>query len=88
MSHKTAIDLGIARVSTSSHVPRHPVNARALRRGVAQLWDPPVHGLRHPAELVGVALALLPQPPVRKPFVEGLGFKHLGSSSVCSFGEG
>ena len=72
MSQKTAIDLGVARVSTSSHVPRHPVNARALRRGVAQLWDPPVDRLRHAAQLVRVGLALLAQPAVRQPLVEGL----------------
>ena len=82
MSHKTAIDVGIARVSTSSHVPRHPVNARALCRGVAELGDPSVHGLCHPAELVGVGLALLAEAVVRQPFVESLGLKHLGSSLV------
>ena len=77
MSHKTAIDLGVARVSTSSHVPRHPVNARALRRGVAQLWDPPVDRLRHAAQLVRVGLALLAQPAVRQPLVEGLRLHEL-----------
>ena len=77
MSHKTAIDLGVARVSTSSHVPRHPVNARALRRGVAQLWDPPVDGFRHAAQLVRVGLALLAQAPVRQPLVQGLRLDQL-----------
>ena len=85
MSHKTAIDLGIARVSTSSHVPRHPVNARALRRGVAQLWDPPVDGFRHAAQLVRVGLALLAEAAIGEPLVEGLRLKHSGSSSFVVF---
>ena len=51
-------------VSTSGHVPRRPLNARALRRGVAQLWDPPVDGFRHAPQLVRVGLALLLQPAV------------------------
>ena len=54
-------------------LPAHPVNARALRRGVAQLWDPPIDGLRHPPELVRVGLAFLPEAPVREPLVKGLG---------------
>ena len=82
ISHKTAIHLGVAGVSTSGHVPRHPVNARALRRGVAQLWDPPVDGFRHAAQLVSVGLALLAEAPVRQPLIEGLRLKHLGSSRV------
>ena len=49
------------------------MNARALRRGVAQLWDPPIDGLRHPPELVRVGLAFLPEAPVREPLVKGLG---------------
>ena len=77
MSHKTAIDLGVARVSTSSHVPRHPVNARALRRGVAQLWDPPVDGFRHAAQLISVGLALLAEAPIGEPLVEGLRLHEL-----------
>ena len=56
------------------------MNARALRRGVAQLGDPPVHGFRHAAQLVRVGLALLPQPAVRQPLVEGLRLKHHGSN--------
>ena len=76
--------MGIARVSTSSHVPRHPVNARALRRGVAQLGDPPVDGFRHAAQLISVGLALLAEAPIGEPLVEGLRLKHLGSSFVCS----
>ena len=81
MSHQAAIDLGIARVSTSSHVPRHPVNARALRRGVAQLWDPPVDGFRHAAQLISVGLALLAEAPIGEPLVEGL---RLVYRYVCS----
>ena len=84
ISHKTAIDLGVCRVSTCGHVPRHPVNALPLRGGVAQLRDPPVDGLRHPAELVGVGLPFLAEAPVCQPLVESLGFKHSGSSFVCS----
>ena len=60
------------------------MNARALRRGVAQLRDAPIHGLRHAAQLVRVGLPVLLQAPVRQPLVEGLGLKHLGSSFVCS----
>ena len=77
MSHQAAIDLGIARVSTSSHVPRHPVNARSLRRGEAQLWDPPVDGFRHAAQLVRVGLAVLAEAPIREPLVEGLRLHEL-----------
>ena len=61
------------------------MNARALRRGVAQLWDPPIDGLRHPPELVRVGLAFLPEAPVREPLVKGLGLKHSGSSSFVVF---
>ena len=84
MSHKTAIDLGVARVSTSSHVPRHPVNARALRRGVAQLWDPPVDGFRHAAQLISVGLALLAEAPIGEPLVEGLRLSTSAQVLFCS----
>ena len=69
--------MGLAGVSTSGHVPRHPVNARALRRGVAQLRDPPVDGLRHAAQLVSVGLAVLAEAPIGEPLVEGLRLHEL-----------
>ena len=55
---------------------------------VSQLGNPPVHGLRHPAELVGVALALLAQAAIGEPLIETLGLKHLGSSVFVAVGEG
>ena len=86
MSRKAAIHLGLARVSTGGHVPRHPLNARALRRGVAQLWDPPVDGLRHAAQLVRVGLAVLVEAPIGEPLVEGLRLQplHLCRGLECS----
>ena len=54
------------------------------RSAGAELGDPAIHGLRHPAELIGVGLALLAEAAVREPLVEGLGLKHSGSSFVCS----
>ena len=71
------VDLGVARVSTSGHVPCHPLNARALRRGVAELGDPAVDRLRHPAELVGIAFAFLAEASVREPPVKGLRLHQL-----------
>ena len=74
ISHKAAIDLGVAGVSTCGHVPRHPVNALPLRRRVAELGDATVDRLRHAAEFVGIGLALLAEAAVRQPLVESLGF--------------
>ena len=65
-------------------IPGHAVNAGALRRRVAQLRDAPVHGLRPAPQLVRVGLPVLLQASVGEPLVEGLCFKHLGSSFVCS----
>ena len=79
------INLGVAGVSTSGHVPRHPVNALPLRRCVAELGDAAVDRLCHAAEFVGIAFAFLTEAPVREPLVEGLRLKHLGSSFGCSF---
>ena len=76
--------MGVGRVSSCGHVPRHPVNALPLRRGVPQLWDAAVDRLRHAAQFVRVGLALLLEASVGEPLVEGLRFKHLGSSFVCS----
>ena len=86
--HEAAINLGVACVSAGGHVPRHPLYALPLRRGISQLRYASVYGLRHPAQLVGVGLAFLAKAPVREPLVEGLRFKHLGSSLFVAFGEG
>ena len=79
------VDLRLARVPAGRHVPCHALDARALRGSVSQLGNPPVHGLRHPAELVGVALALLAQAAIGEPLIETLGLKHSGSSSFVVF---
>ena len=79
------INLGVAGVSTSGHVPCHPVNALPLRRCVAELRDAAVDRLRHAAEFVGIAFAFLTEAPVREPLVEGLRLKHSGSSSFVVF---
>ena len=71
--HEAAINLGVACVSAGGHVPRHPLYALPLRRGISQLRYASVYGLRHPAQLVGVGLAFLAKAPVREPLVEGLG---------------
>ena len=76
------VDLGVARVSTCGHVPRHPVNALPLRRRITQLGYPPVDGFRHAAQLVGVRLAFLAKAPVRKPLVESLGFPPTAHSML------
>ena len=41
------VNLGVACVSASGHVPRHPLYALPLRRRVTQLGYPPVDGFRH-----------------------------------------
>ena len=69
--------LAVASVSSSGYVPRHSMHALALSRRVAELWDPSVDGLRHPAELVGVGFALLPQATLGQPLIEGLGLHEL-----------
>ena len=76
------INLGVAGVSTSGHVPRHPVNALPLRRCVAELGDAAVDRLRHAAEFVGIAFAFLTEAPVREPLVEGL---RLSTSAQALF---
>ena len=61
------------------------MNALPLRRGVPQLWDAAVDRLRHAAQFVRVGLALLLEASVGEPLVEGLRFKHSGSSSFVVF---
>ena len=61
--------------------------AATSRASPSQLGDPPVDGVRHAPQLVGVGLALLALPPLRQPLVEGLGVDELLVAPVQEGGQ-